>query len=267
MSSLATVFNRCQDAGRPAFIAFVTAGDPSLIATNQIISTLISAGADIVEVGFPYSDPLADGPVIQASYQRSLASGTKLDDIFASAKQWTEQFPTVPFVAMCSYSLMQRRSHEPFLDALRRAGFAGIIVPDLPVEESSIPSALAASRQLSFIQLVTPTTPPARAADIAAKTTGFLYVVSVTGITGAREGLPGPLVSQLSHLRSITRLPLCVGFGIGTPPQAVQLKGNADGVIVGSALVRCLEGGDAFERKLEAISNLAKQLRGALDPK
>lgn len=256
------VFEQCRSAKRSAFIPFITAGDPTLDETSQVIDALAAAGADLIEIGFPYSDPLADGPVIQASYTRSLAAGTKLAGIFNAARQWTSKHPKTPFLAMVSYSLVYRQGPEHFLDQACDAGFAGLIIPDLPYEEALKLAPVAASRQLALIQLVTPTTPPERAQAIAATTTGFLYVVSITGITGTRTTLPVELQSQLAALRKLTTLPLCVGFGISTAEQARLLHGHADGIIVGSALVRCLEGDVPWAKKLEALGSLARQLRG-----
>lgn len=261
MSVLDDLFVRCRAAKRSAFIPFLTAGDPSLELTGHVVDTVINAGADAVEIGFPYSDPLADGPVIQASYTRSLAAGTKLAGIFTAVRQWTGKHPSIPFLGMVSYSLVHRQGPEQFLQSTRNAGFQGLIIPDLPHEEAQSLAPQALSRGISLIQLVTPTTPAERAARIAGTTSGFLYVVSVTGITGARTSMPGQLAQQLSSLRTITRLPLCVGFGISKAEQARLLAGQADGVIVGSALVRCLEGEQPWEEKLKSLHQLASELR------
>lgn len=265
MTRLETVFRQCRSAARPAFLPFLTAGDPSLDATGAFLEDLVQAGADAVEIGFPYSDPLADGPVIQASYTRSLATGTKVDAIFAAAAQWSRRLPQTPLLGMVSYSLIHRRGPEAFLGACSDAGFAGLILPDLPHEESEPLLGQATSRGLALIRLVTPTTPPERAAEIATRTTGFLYVVSVTGITGARASLPADLSGQLKQLRAFTALPLCVGFGISTPEQAKLLHGQADGVIVGSAIVRCLEGEATLDLKRERLRTLASSLRSGLE--
>jgi tryptophan synthase alpha chain len=260
MSLLDDVLQRCRAASRPAFIPFITAGDPSLEQTGQVVDTLIAAGADVIEIGIPYSDPLADGPVIQASYTRALNARTKLADIFTHAVRWTQKHKTVPFLAMVSYSIVFRMGVEVFLDTARQAGFTGLIIPDLPHEEAATLAPLAAARQLALIQLVTPTTSKERAAKIAQTSTGFLYVVSVTGITGARTALPTQITNQLAELRQLTTLPLCVGFGISTREHVQLLKNHVDGLIVGSALVKCLEGELPFEQKLLALSTLAKQL-------
>lgn len=260
MSLLDDVLKNCRAAKRPAFIPFIAAGDPSLEQTGQVIDTLIATGADVIEIGIPYSDPLADGPVIQASYTRALDAKTKLADIFSHAAKWTKKHNTTPFLAMVSYSIVFRMGVDRFLGEARQAGFTGLIIPDLPHEEAATLAPQAAAMQLALIQLVTPTTSKERAAKIAQTSTGFLYVVSVTGITGARTVLPTQVTDQLAELRKLTTLPLCVGFGISTKEHVQLLKPHVDGLIVGSALVKCLEGGQPFEKKLLALSTLAKQL-------
>jgi tryptophan synthase alpha chain len=267
MQLLENTFTRCRSANRSAFIPFVTAGDPSLEQTAAVIDALVTGGADAIEIGFPYSDPLADGPVIQASYTRSLAAGTKLAGIFAAAKQWTSKYSQVPFLAMVSYSLVYRQGPANFIKSAVAAGFQGLIIPDLPLEEAEKLAPQAAAQKLAIIQLVTPTTPLERAKKIAATTTGFLYVVSVTGITGTRTSLPAELTQQLAQLRQLTKLPLCVGFGISTAEQAKMLAGAADGIIVGSAIVRCLEGNASLSEKLKTMSTLASQLASSTHAK
>ena len=266
MSALSETFSRCRSENRSAFIPFITAGDPTLEQTREVVSRLVQSGADIIEIGFPYSDPLADGPVIQASYTRALASGTRLAGIFEAARQWTQDHPTVTFLAMVSYSLVYRQNPEQFVQQAAAAGFQGLIIPDLPVEEAETLAPRAAAQQLALIQLVTPTTPHERARQIASSSTGFLYVVSVTGITGARTTLPTELTGQLQQLRQLTTLPLCIGFGISSASQAKLLAGVADGIIVGSALVRCLENDKLWHEKLAALSQLASELAAATRP-
>lgn len=263
MKLLDDVLQKCRANKRPAFIPFITAGDPSLEKTGLVVDTLVQAGADVVEIGIPYSDPLADGPVIQASYTRALAAKTRLGDIFIHAKAWTSKYPQTAFVAMVSYSLVYRHGVEQFLADAQQAGFTGLIIPDLPHEEAIKLTTQAQASQLALIQLVTPTTPKDRALQIARTTTGFLYVVSITGITGARNVVPTQLTDQLAELRKMTSVPLCVGFGISKAEQVTMLKSHVDGIIVGSALVKCLEGEQAFEGKLSALGKLARELRGA----
>jgi tryptophan synthase alpha chain len=220
----------------------------------------------LIEVGFPYSDPIADGPVIQASYTRALAHGVRLDDIFRAVREVRDR--NVPLVCMTSYTLVHRRGPDTFVAQAQAAGFSGAIVPDLPVEEADILSKIAQERDFKLIQLIAPTTPRERARRIAAGSTGFLYYVSVAGITGERDKLPDELVGQLRWLREQTDLPICVGFGISKPDHVYALRDVADGIIVGSALVRRLEqvGTKPFEEVLQEIGALAQSLANALNP-
>lgn len=259
---LDAVFANLKATGKRAFIPFLTAGDPNLEATPRLASALISSGANVLEIGFPYSDPIADGPVIQASYTRALAGKLTLDGVFQAASLIHERHPMTPLVAMTSYSLVYRRTPPQFLERAKAAGFSGLIVPDLPLEESSSLKVEAESRGLKLVQLVTPTTPPERAERIVAASGGFVYCVSVTGITGERADIPAALAERLAWLRSKTSLPLCVGFGVSTPEQVRRLRDHADGVIVGSALVRLLDPADGAEARVVA---LAKSLASALE--
>jgi tryptophan synthase alpha chain len=265
MNPIDALFQRLRSHGRKAFIPFLTAGDPDLAATGQLARTLADRGAHLLEIGFPYSDPIADGPVIQASYTRALERGVRVEDIFAAVRNFSVG---TPLAAMVSYSLIHRRGAEKFLDQAASAGFSGAIVPDLPFEESETLSRLAAQRDFKLIHLVTPTTPRERARDIARRSTGFLYCVSVTGITGERDRLPPELLEQLAWLRQQTDLPLCVGFGISRPEHVRTLREVADGVIVGSAFVRHLEKArrQSLDTVLAAVGELAQSLVAALNP-
>jgi tryptophan synthase alpha chain len=271
MNPIDALFARLRAQGRKAFIPFLTAGDPSTAATVRVARSLPARGASLLEVGFPYSDPIADGPVIQASYTRALDRGVRLADVFACAKEIASAPEyaggRVPVVGMVSYSLVHRRGPEAFLDRAAAAGLSGAIVPDLPVEESTALARLAAARDFKLIQLVTPTTPRERARQIVALSTGFVYCVSVAGITGERDRLPGELLDQLGWLRKQTDLPLCVGFGVSRPEQVRMLRDLADGVIVGSALVRKLEriGTQPTDVVVADAAELARALAAALE--
>ncbi len=270
MNPTDAIFQRLRSQGRKAFIPFLTAGDPDLETTGLLYQEMVRRGASLVEIGFPYSDPIADGAVIQASYTRALDRGLHLDDIFAWARRLGERTTLeAPLVAMVSYSLVHHRGDDRFLAEAQAAGFRGAIVPDLPVEESESLAARAAALDFKLIQLVTPTTPRDRAARIARTSTGFLYCVSVTGITGEREQLPAALLDQLAWLRGQTSLPLCVGFGISKPEHVRMLRDVADGIIVGSALVRCLEaaGKRPLAEVVREVGDLAGTLVQALDPR
>jgi len=266
MNPIDILFQRLRSQGKKAFIPFITAGDPDLKATELLISKLAESGASLIEVGFPYSDPIADGAVIQASYTRALDHGLRIDDVFASVTRIKQIVPNCPLVAMVSYSLVQHREPERFITQAQQAGFSGAIVPDLPVEESAELARLAAERDFKLIQLVTPTTPRDRAVQIARTSTGFLYCVSVTGITGERDQLPPELLDQIAWLRKQTELPICVGFGISKPEHVRMLRDLADGVIVGSALVRKLEQSKnrPMDEVAEDICNLVRSLSAAL---
>ncbi len=272
MNSIDALFARLRAQGRKAFIPFLTAGDPSTAATVQVARALPARGASLLEVGFPYSDPIADGPVIQASYTRALDRGVRLADVFACAKEIASAPEyaggRVPVVGMVSYSLVHRRGPEAFLDRAAAAGLSGAIVPDLPLEESTALARLAAARDFKLIQLVTPLTPRERARQIVALATGFVYCVSVAGITGERDRLPTELLDQLSWLRKQTDLPLCVGFGVSRPEHVRMVREVADGVIVGSAIVRLLEGadGERLPKAAEAVGALVASLAEALNP-
>ena len=272
MNPIDATFQRLRSQKRKAFIPFLTAGDPDVAATVRLARTLAGHGASLLEIGFPYSDPIADGPVIQASYTRALDRGLRLDDVFACARRVADAPEVaarkIPLVAMVSYSLIHRRGLEAFLEQAASAGFSGAIVPDLPLEESEILCRLAAERDFKLIQLVTPTTPRDRARDIARRSTGFLYCVSVTGITGERDRLPAELLDQLAWLRRQTDVPLCVGFGISKPEHVRTLREVADGIIVGSAIVRQIEraGSQPPDAVGKAVGDLARSLADALNP-
>jgi tryptophan synthase alpha chain len=271
MNPIDATFQRLRSEGRKAFIPFVTAGDPDLAATRRLVQELAACGAALIEIGFPYSDPIADGPVIQASYTRALNGNVRVDDIFTCTRELAG-CPAlaqrgIPLVGMVSYSLVHRRGPEQFIDQARAAGLSGAIVPDLPVEEAEGLARLAAERDFKLVQLVTPTTPRERAVHIARLSTGFLYCVSITGITGERDRLPDALLDQLAWLRGQTALPLCIGFGISKPEHVRMLRDLADGVIVGSALVRRLEqaGGRPLDEVAREVGELAQSLAEALN--
>jgi tryptophan synthase alpha chain len=266
MNPIDALFRDLRAAKRAAFMPFVTAGDPDLAFTRELIPAIAEAGADMIEVGFPFSDPIADGPVIQASYTRALEKHLKLADLFAALKDVTGRPGwKTPLVAMASYSLIFKKGPAAFIDAAKAAGLSGMVVPDLPVEEAEDLSKLAAGRVFKLILLVTPTTSPERAEKVLKACGGFVYVVSVVGITGQRDQLPTGLRELLARLRRMTELPLCVGFGVSKPDHVRELKQIADGVIVGSALVKQLDRavGDRAAA-LVGVKQLVRELSGAL---
>ena len=266
MNNIDALFQRSRSSQRKAFIPFLTAGDPDLGFTERLLPRIAEAGADLIEIGFPFSDPIADGPVIQASYTRALDRGLKLADIFQTLGRVTSTNGwTTPVVGMVSYSLVYRNGPEQFIQCAKKAGLSGAIVPDLTAEEADDFAKLARDNDFKLILLVTPTTPPTRAERIVKLCTGFLYCVSVVGITGERDRLPETLREQLRKLRAMTDLPLCVGFGVSKPDQVKELREFADGVIVGSALVKKLEKAksapsEAADEIIAAVRDLAAAL-------
>jgi tryptophan synthase alpha chain len=237
MPAIDDLFTKLRREKRKALMPFVTAGDPDLKFTAAVIKELVARGSHLCEVGIPYSDPIADGPVIQASYTRALAHKIKLADILTTLGDVAPQV-AAPLVTMVSYAIVYRHGLEKYVADVQSRGLAGLIVPDLPVEESPQLAKNCTAAGISLIQLVTPTTPRDRALRIAATSTGFLYYVSVAGITGERTQLRPDLVDNVGWLRGQTELPICIGFGIATPEHVKLLAPVADGLIVGSAIVR-----------------------------
>ena len=239
---IAATFATLKAAGHMAFMPFVTVGDPDVTTSMALIRELASRGVDLIEVGFPYSDPIADGPVIQASYTRALSRGLHVNDIFAGIQQLTSSGDKIPpLVAMVSYAIVFRLGADNFVQRAKDAGFSGLIIPDLPADEAHDVARIIRDAGLDAIQLVAPTTTPSREDHIVQTGSGFVYCISIAGTTGARDQLPEELSGQLKRLRSKTNLPLAVGFGVSKPEQVETLRGLADGVIVGSAIVRQLE--------------------------
>lgn len=247
---------------------FITAGDPDLAFTAAVLRELAKRGASLCELGIPYSDPIADGPVIQASYTRALAKKIRLEQILGMVRELTPSLKP-PLVSMVSYAIVYRHGLEKYVADAKAAGLAGAIVPDLPVEESAALAKICRAADFSLIQLVTPTTPRPRAVQIAETSTGFLYYVSVTGITGERGDLPPDLIDNVAWLRKQTPLPVCIGFGISTAEHVRRLAPVADGLIVGSAVVRRIAAATDEKKPREAVladvGNFVGELLAALN--
>ncbi len=224
---------------------FVTAGDPSYDVTGRCLVAMVENGADLIELGIPFSDPLADGPTIQRASQRALAGGVTVQGILGFLREVRRDL-TVPVVLMGYYNPIHRYGVSRFVENARAAGADGLIVPDLPPEEAGALIAAARSAELDTIFLLAPTSTPARIRRVSEVSRGFIYYVSLAGVTGARGELPGGVETAVQGVREITKQPVCVGFGISSPEQVRAISRFADGVIVGSALVGLMEekGGD-----------------------
>lgn len=241
--------------GRKALVPYITAGHPDPAASVALMQALEGAGADAIEVGVPFSDPMADGPVIQASSQAALAHGVTFDTTLALVTRAALRIPVVLF----SYLNPVVAAGPQALDRAAAAGASGILITDLPVGADPEREAWLGSGPLAFVRLVAPTTPDERMRDIGAHGRGFVYLISRLGVTGARDDVPDELPGTIARLRAATDLPICVGFGISTPDQARRIGALADGIVVGSAIVR------AAGQGIDQAAALAASLRAALD--
>jgi tryptophan synthase alpha chain len=267
MNPIDRLFHDLRGRQKKALMPFIAAGDPDLTMTRELLAAFADVGCHLCELGFPYSDPIADGPTIQAAFVRALSAGVKVEKILDCVANSKQRPPTL---AMLSYAIVHRIGADRFAHQAAEAGFAGLIVPDLPVEESKQLSERCAAENLSLVQLITPTTNPDRARRIIEVASGFIYYVSVAGVTGQRSSLPAEIVDNLQALRKLTTLPICVGFGISQPEHVQQLAPHCDGLIVGSAIVRRIENGLAAHQPQAAIVNDVKKfcrsLLAALSP-
>jgi tryptophan synthase alpha chain len=255
MSCIEKKFAELQARGEAALIPFVTAGDPNLATTLKILRALEKGGADCIELGIPFSDPTADGPVIQRSSERALKNGISLSRIFRLVRQF-RQTSEIPIVLFGYFNPIFHYGVQKFCRAASDAGADGILCVDLPPEESAELKRWTDAEGLDLIFLLSPTSGPDRVKLVARKGRGFIYYVSVTGVTGARQTLDDQLRSQVTRLRRATALPVGVGFGISTPKQAAWIAGFADAAVVGSALVERIEkakGGAEKARRAEAF--------------
>ncbi len=240
MSRIAAAFASARAEGRPALIPYVTAGDPSLAATRAIVAGLARGGADIVEIGVPFSDPIADGPVNQRAAERALKNGVTLRSVL-DLVAGLRRDASPPIVLFTYYNPIHRMGLATFADEAGRAGVDGVLVTDLPPEEAGDLREALLRNSIDLIFLLSPTSSRDRVELVAREGRGFVYFISRTGVTGAREDLPADLAGQVRAARSVCPLPVAVGFGISGPEQARAVAAFADGVVVGSALVRLIE--------------------------
>ncbi|MCH8918721.1 MAG: tryptophan synthase subunit alpha [Proteobacteria bacterium] len=265
-------FTALRAEGRAGLVTFVTAGDPDFETSWDILAGLPEAGADLIEIGMPFSDPMADGPAIQASSLRALGSGQNMAKTIDLVRRFRAADATTPLLLMGYYNPIYRYGNQRFLDDAKSAGADGLIIVDLPPEEDSELCLPARASGLHFIRLATPTTDQARLAKVLTNASGFIYYVSITGITGTRSARPGDVNERIAALRAATDLPIAVGFGIKTPQQAAAIARIADAVVVGSALVERIRQGLDDDRRpgaglvaktLGLVKELAAGVRGA----
>ncbi|MEC9092703.1 MAG: tryptophan synthase subunit alpha [Planctomycetota bacterium] len=264
MSKIDQLFQQLKADQKKAFMPFITAGDPSLAVTSELIKAFDAQGCHICEVGIPYSDPIADGPVIQASYTRALGNKITVDSILSMLGKTSPEV-NLPLVTMVSYAIIFRRGVEQYIDRAMQSGVSGVIVPDLPVEEAEGLSQVCRSRDFSLIQLVTPTTSRERAKRILETSTGFVYYVSVAGITGERTALPPDIIANVSWLREQGDVPVCIGFGISEPEHVKALAPHSDGLIVGSSIVRRIATSENDQQVVVDVKKYVDEMLQAFD--
>lgn len=268
MSRLAATFAACAAEGRAALVTFVTGGDPTPAATADILDALVAGGADVIELGMPFTDPMADGPAIQRANLRSLGAGTTTAIILDIARNFRQRHPDVPLVLMGYANPMVRRGPQWFAGAAAEAGVNGVICVDIPVEEDDALGPTLRDAGIDIIRLATPTTDKARLPAVLAGASGFLYYVSVAGITGLQQAAQASIEAAVAGLKAATDLPVAVGFGVRTPAQAAAIARVADGVVVGSAIVEAIgaaaaEGRDPSSDVFNIVKGLSDAVRTA----
>jgi tryptophan synthase alpha chain len=263
MGRLAERLRGLRDRGEKALIPFVTAGDPNLEVTEAIVLAIAEAGADAIELGVPFSDPMAEGPTIQRASERALASGTSLRRVLELVSRLRPRLDT-PLVLMGYANNLLSMGEVGFAEAASSVGIDGVIAVDLPPEEGPEYFAALRKAEVDPILLAAPTTSRDRLAMLAKETRGFLYLVSLTGVTGARQSVSNTLEEEVAAVREISDVPICVGFGVSTPEQAARVTAFADGVVVGSALVDRIARAPSAEAAVDAAARFVGELRAAL---
>jgi tryptophan synthase alpha chain len=257
MTRIDETFARLRAGGRKAFVAYIMAGDPDLATSLALMRGLPGAGVDVIELGMPFSDPMADGLVIQRAGQRALEAGMTVDATLAMVRAFREGDPQTPVVLMGYYNPIHARGVGRFLAEATAAGVDGLIVVDLPPEEDAELCLPARAAGINFIRLATPTTDDARLPAVLRNTSGFVYYVSITGITGAAPARAEAVAPEVARIKAATALPVVVGFGVTTPEAAAAIAGVADGCVVGSAIVRLIGEGRPVAEVIETVRALA----------
>ncbi len=257
MTRIDDTFARLSAEGRRAFVAFVMAGDPDYETSLAVVRGLPEAGVDVIELGMPFTDPMADGPAIQRAGQRALEAGQTMERTLALVRAFREQDARTPVVLMGYYNPIYARGVARFLAEAAEIGVDGLIIVDLPPEEDDELCVPAQAAGLNFVRLATPTTDDRRLPAVLKNTSGFVYYVSITGITGSGAADAGAVGPEVARIKAATPLPVCVGFGIRTPEAARAIAGVADGAVVGSAIVERLGAGESAEDVLAFVRALA----------
>lgn len=267
MNRIDYAFANLKKNKRKALVPYISCGDPTLAFTEELVYRLANSGADLIELGIPYSDPVADGPIIQRASQRALHGGVTIDAIFDMVKR-LRRVTEIPLILMTYYNPIYVKGVEDFFKRSSEAGIDGLIIPDLPIEEGEKLQEIAEGYGLDLIFLIAPTSTPDRIKRVAENSKGFIYCVGVTGTTGTRQKMSNRLEEIVQEIKSHTDLPIAVGFGISDGKQARETARNADGVIVGSALIERIEQAlmvDGEELALEKARDFIKELRTAID--
>lgn len=263
MTRITDTFARLASMDRKAFVAFVMAGDPDYDTSLAVIRGLPEAGVDVIEIGMPFTDPMADGPAIQRAGQRALAGGQTMDRTLEMVRELRLEDAVTPVVLMGYYNPIHSRGAQRFLAEAREAGVDGLIIVDLPPEEDAELCLPAQAAGIDFVRLATPTTDDRRLPRVLENTSGFVYYVSITGITGAAAADAAAIAPEVARIKAHTDLPVCVGFGIRTPETAAEVAGIADGAVVGSAIVERIGAGESPEAVLAFVASLAAAAHGA----
>ncbi len=260
------LFAELRAAGGHTLVPFITGGYPDIETTAPLLKDFEARGARICELGIPFSDPIADGPTIQASYTAALGGGVTSAKIFDAVRGYRDAGGEMALLAMVSYSIVFRHKLADYLDAAKAAGFDGLIVPDLPLEEAAGLARACNERNLCNVMLISPTTPQARRIEIAHHSSGFIYFMSVAGITGERTSLPRETFEAVFALRTHTETPMCIGFGISTPEMVAAACEAADGAIVGSAIVKRITAhlDDPLADRVRAVGEFVQTLLAPL---
>ncbi|MFC1630685.1 tryptophan synthase subunit alpha [Pseudomonadota bacterium] len=266
MSRIDKRFESLSNSGRKGLIPFITAGDPVSDITVPLMHAMVEAGADLIELGIPFSDPMADGPVIQKANQRALSHGTSLHDVLDMVKQFRNKDQATPVLFMGYLNPVEAMGYEEFADAAKQAGVDGLLLVDQPPEEASEFNELLYQRDIDPIYLLAPTSTPQRMEIVSLEARGFVYYVSIRGVTGSAALDYDEIRQSISEIRKHTRLPVGVGFGINSPESAVKIGEHADAVVIGSAIVRMMENyGGEKQIVINAVSDFLRGVRDALD--